>query len=40
MQMIGIIKNEDDVQVIQKDIDELQLWAKNWQMSLIMKNVK
>jgi len=23
---------EEDVQVIQKDIDELQLWARNWPM--------
>ena len=27
--LIGIIKKDEDVQVIQKDIDELQLWAKN-----------
>ena len=31
--IIGIINKEEDVQVIQKDIDELQLCAGNWQMS-------
>ena len=38
--LIGIIKKEEDVQVIQKDIDELQLWAKNWQMSFNYEKCK
>ena len=38
--IIGIIKKEEDVQVIQKDIDELQLWAKNWQMSFNYEKCK
>ena len=31
--LIGIIEAEEDVIDIQKDIDNLQEWAKTWQMS-------
>ena len=38
--LIGLIEKEEDVQVIQKDLDELQFWAKNWQMSFNFEKCK
>ena len=31
--LIGIVKNEDDLEQVQIDINKLQQWAKTWQMS-------
>ena len=38
--LIGLIEKEEDVQLIQKDLDELQFWAENWQMSFNYEKCK
>ena len=38
--LIGIVRNEDDLEQIQIDIDKLQQWAKTWQMSFNYEKCK
>ena len=38
--LIGVVRNEDDLEQIQIDIDKLQQWAKTWQMSFNYEKCK
>ena len=38
--LIGIVKNEDDLEQVQIDINKLQQWTKTWQMSFNYEKCK